>query len=55
MRENFTLLEKIKYRLVGRYYIRIEFAEKGFTDICSIFGVIKYLYRYKDKARIIIN
>ncbi len=48
-------VEEIKYKLLGNYYVRVEFKEKGFTDICTIFGVIKYLYKYKDKAKIIIQ
>lgn len=57
MQDNFTLLEKIKYKLIGRYYMRIEFRGGNLArdDICSIFGVIKYLHKYKNKARIIID
>ena len=55
MEENFTIWENIKYKLFGNYYVVIEFREKGFNDICTIFGVIKYLYKYKDKAKIIIS
>ena len=55
MRDNFTFLQNIKYKLFGNYYVSIEFKEEGFTDICTIFGIIKYLYKYNGKAKIIIT
>lgn len=47
--------EKIQYKLFGKYYILIETKNEGFSDICSIFGVIKYIYKYGNSARIIIQ